>query len=124
METEKMIEELEKLAITHKNDIVGVGELNISSMCKDVASRLRYLNNPNRVLMCEHCAHNGEFEMEVGNGHPSPCTTCRVKYFDNFKPIGMKEGECYCTSCRRIFNNDKIFRRKDDPTKGICFDCY
>jgi len=124
MTTEKMIEELERLAETHKNDIVGVGELNITAMCKDVASRLRYLNNPRHVLMCERCAHKDQFEMETIDGKPIPCASCSVKYFDNFIPREIKEGGCYCTSCRRIIYNDKIFKLKDDPTKGVCFDCY
>ena len=43
MTTEKMIEELYKVAGQHKNDVVGVGELNIHAMCTDVASRLKEL---------------------------------------------------------------------------------
>ena len=43
MTTEKMIEELYKVAEQHKKDVVGVGELNIHAMCTDVANRLNEL---------------------------------------------------------------------------------
>ncbi|MBP3664941.1 MAG: hypothetical protein J6J03_07260 [Tyzzerella sp.] len=43
MKTEQMIEELHKIANKHKNDIVGVGELNLHAMCIDVAKRLQEL---------------------------------------------------------------------------------
>lgn len=43
MTTEQMIKELYKVAGQHKNDVVGVGELNIHAMCTDVASRLKEL---------------------------------------------------------------------------------
>ncbi len=43
MKTEQMIEELHKIANKHKNDVVGVGELNLHAMCIDVAKRLQEL---------------------------------------------------------------------------------
>lgn len=44
MTTEQMIEELFIVAGKHKNDVVGVGELNIHAMCIDVAQRLKELS--------------------------------------------------------------------------------
>ena len=114
MTTEEYINVLNNIDL--KNDV-------LNAFCRDTAKRMSELNNQ-PTLVCDRCAHNGQFEMEICNGYPSPCTTCRVKYFDNFKPLELKEGGCYCISCRRIIYNDKIFRRKDDPTKGLCFDCY
>ena len=43
MTTEQMIEELYRVAGKHKNDVVGVGELNLHAMCIDVAKRLQEL---------------------------------------------------------------------------------
>lgn len=43
MKTEQMIEELYRVAGNHKNDVVGVGDLNIHAMCTDVAKRMQEL---------------------------------------------------------------------------------
>lgn len=45
MNTERMINELRRLAEKHKNDRVGTCENNWSAMCHDVANRLEELNN-------------------------------------------------------------------------------
>lgn len=44
MTTKQMIKELYIVAGKHKNDVVGVGELNIHAMCIDVAQRLKELS--------------------------------------------------------------------------------
>ena len=36
----------------------------------------------------------------------------------------VKEGECKCIACKKIITDDRIFKFKDDPTQGLCFDCY
>ena len=36
----------------------------------------------------------------------------------------LDENECKCISCKRIFNDGKIFKLKNNPHKGLCFDCY
>ena len=31
---------------------------------------------------------------------------------------------CQCFSCKRIVTDGKIFPLKDNPKRGLCFDCY
>lgn len=33
-------------------------------------------------------------------------------------------GECRCLCCGRVIKDGKIFPQRDDPTKGLCYDCY
>lgn len=41
----------------------------------------------------------------------------------NIVPI-PKAGECRCISCGRIVKDGQIFPLKNNPEKGLCFDCY
>lgn len=39
----------------------------------------------------------------------------------------LEDGQCKCDCCKRIFTlkeNHKIFQRKDNPKRGVCFNCY
>ena len=49
METERMINELKRLAEKHKNDKVFTGEVRWSELCTDVANRLEELNKAQNV---------------------------------------------------------------------------
>lgn len=51
------------------------------------------------------------------------CNQCSRWYLDKFEAIEIKDNECQCISCKKIFT-DRIFRLKDDPERGLCFDCY
>lgn len=35
-----------------------------------------------------------------------------------------KDNKCQCIYCKKVITDDKIFRMKDNPQKGICFRCY
>lgn len=52
------------------------------------------------------------------------CRECSRSYPDKFEVIEIKEDECQCEHCKKIVKEDKIFRRKDNPKYGLCFDCY
>ena len=36
---------------------------------------------------CDGCLHQGCYENEMEYGYPSPCTNCKRRVFDNFKPL-------------------------------------
>lgn len=68
---------------------------------------------------CEGCKHI------LGDG--LHCLGCSRNKEDRFEPIVLKEGQCRCIYCKRIFDtkeNKRIFASLEDPSKGICFDCY
>ena len=50
------------------------------------------------------------------------------KYARQYKIVSedrpIKEGECKCIVCKKIVISGRIFKFKDDPTQGLCFDCY
>lgn len=52
------------------------------------------------------------------------CDACSRSYEDKFSPRELKDNECLCISCKRIIDNGEIFRYKDNPKKGLCFNCY
>ena len=41
----------------------------------------------------------------------------------NVVPV-PKAGECRCISCGRLVKDGSIFPLKNNPEKGLCFDCY
>ena len=73
---------------------------------------------------CQGCKHNGKYENEIELGYPSPCTKCSRRCPDNFEPLKIKDGECFCISCKKIITDKKIFPYKDNKNKGLCFNCY
>lgn len=58
MTTIEMIFNLRNIADLHRNDVVGVGELNLTDMCTDVANRLEDLYNRVEELENEISQHN------------------------------------------------------------------
>ena len=52
------------------------------------------------------------------------CRECSENYNNEFEAIEIKDDECQCESCKKIVRTDRIFKRKDNPKKGLCFDCY
>ena len=73
---------------------------------------------------CERCKHKGKYENEIEMGYPSPCTRCKRRATDNFEPEEIKNGECFCISCKKIIRDNRIFPKVTDRTIGLCFDCY
>ena len=68
---------------------------------------------------CEGCKHV--------TGDALRCLGCARNKKDLFEPAVSKEGQCMCIYCKRIFDtkeNKRIFASVEDPSKGICFDCY
>ena len=52
------------------------------------------------------------------------CYSCKRNVEkDYYEPLTVKDGGCFCTCCKKIYTSD-IFPNKDDPTKGICFNCF
>ena len=58
MTTIEMIFGLRNIADLHRNDVVDVGELNLTNMCTDVANRLEELYNRVEELEHEISQHN------------------------------------------------------------------
>lgn len=52
------------------------------------------------------------------------CAHCSKWYANKFEPIEIKDDECQCFSCKKNFKENEIFRLKDNPKKGLCFNCY
>lgn len=61
------------------------------------------------------------FAMHKAIQRLDPDTGQHNKPKPNSKP---KVGECRCLCCGLVVKDGKIFPRKDDPTKGLCYDCY
>ena len=64
------------------------------------------------------------------------CTKCRIDLINTIAiedgrgqllrplPDPLPENACRCYGCKRVITNGRIFRLKDDPKSGLCFDCY
>ena len=64
------------------------------------------------------------------------CPKCRIDLINTIaiedgrgqllKPLPdpLPENACRCYGCKRIITDGRIFRSKDDPKSGLCFDCY
>lgn len=47
-----------------------------------------------------------------------------VKKIRSKSPLTSNKEGCKCILCGKIVNDGRIFPKKDDPKKGICFDCW
>ena len=56
--------------------------------CPWCGSPIVYLNpntGENMFSVCDGCKHKGQYENEVENGYPSPCTGCYRRSVDRFE---------------------------------------
>ena len=45
-----------------------------------------------------------------------------IEYKPNYMDITYPA--CTCISCKKVVTDGRIFRLKERPEKGLCFDCY
>ena len=58
------------------------------------------------------------------NNYNIECESCSRSYEDKFSVRELKDNECLCISCKKIITDERIFRYKDSPSIGVCYDCY
>lgn len=73
---------------------------------------------PTLLVSCKTCIYDKD---EDGYIH---CLNCSRNYNDLYEPIRLKPNETLCIYCKRIIPDGRVFRFKDDPKRGVCFDCY
>ena len=58
------------------------------------------------------------------------CWKCNRSYRDMFSPIKIPDKVCICLECKKLYDmtdtieKKLIFPLEDEPTRGICFECY